>query len=68
MKAKQEEQIAAVESYKKKNTEHNNRIQAMTQEKAALHNEIAERNHTISDKVMSLIHSEFVAMEKIDLA
>ncbi|CAF1626128.1 unnamed protein product, partial [Adineta ricciae] len=51
LKAKQEEQVAAVESYKKKNTEHNNRIQAMTQEKAALHNEITERNHTISDKL-----------------
>ncbi|UJR36357.1 hypothetical protein I4U23_029083 [Adineta vaga] len=50
-KAKLAEHEATADAYKTRNAEHSNRSQGMTQEIAALENEISERNHTIQDKI-----------------
>ncbi|CAF0950735.1 unnamed protein product [Adineta steineri] len=51
LEAKKTEQNTTAQTYKKKIQEHNNRVQGMTQEIAALKNEITERNHTVHDKL-----------------
>lgn len=51
MKARQAEQKTTEDTYNKKIRENNTRVQGMSQEIAALKNEISERNNTIHDKV-----------------